>query len=73
MDYRGRVLVEVISDMDNALKSTSVNPIRQKKPEFKDTEYILFGIFISANMIHPHDKPIQFEVSIGKGLLFMIE
>ena len=59
-------MVEVASDLDYPLTSVRHDIITQPvKIDLAQEEYVLFGVFISANMIHPHDQPVEFEVSIG--------
>ena len=60
-------MVEVISDLDHALTTVRQDTITQpSRTDLVQEELILFGVFISANMIHPHDKPVEFELSIGQ-------
>ena len=63
--YRGRVLLEVNSDLDHALHAAKGEKIHPFKRELSQEKFILFGFLTSATMIKPHDQPVQFEVSIG--------
>lgn len=29
-------------------------------------DFVLVGVFFSATKIHPHDQPVEFEMSIGQ-------
>lgn len=74
MAYRGRILVEVISTLDQTLPRTIVQDINSsdwsRKIDLNSNSitqwYKLFGIFLCANMVQPGDKQVEFEISIGK-------
>ena len=72
--YKGRILVEVNSDLDHTI-SKPENPQTILDSESKKiSEYIngtrepykLIGVFFSASMVQPHDSVVEFELSIGK-------
>lgn len=59
--------MEVSSDLDYTLSVAKGDRILHcVKNDVLQVEYVLFGILISATMIHPHDKPVQFEASLGQ-------
>ena len=59
-------MVEVESDLDYPITSVRHFIIAQPvKTDLAQEEYVLFGVFISANMIYPHDQSVEFEVSVG--------
>lgn len=73
MAYRGRVLLKIAFTPNVTLPKPVVQDVNTKDIKLTalrslDTvkEHKLFGIFFSANMIHPHDKLVEFEISIGK-------
>ena len=60
-------MIEVTSDMDHAFVSVRQAKITQpNRTDLAHEEYVLFGVFIAANMISPHNQPVEFEVSIGQ-------
>ena len=73
MAYRGRVQLKIAFTPHATLPKPIVQDASPEDARFtanrlQDTvkEHKLFGIFFSANMIHPHDKLVEFEISIGK-------
>lgn len=55
------------TDLDHPLTVSRAEPIGLINTDLLlSEEYVLFGILISATMIHPHDQPVVFEASIGQ-------
>ena len=70
MAYRGRILVEVNSDLDHTISEPinqqMISGIKKELYVIEKISYKLMGVFFSATMVHPHTDMIEFELSIGK-------
>lgn len=75
MAYRGRILVEVTSDLDSTLPKMikqNIDPAECVRRELDanfggyNENYKLMAILLSANMVYPNDDLVEFEVSIGE-------
>ncbi len=68
--YRGRILVEINSDLDHTIPKPIVQEMvysKSQQPSYGVRKpYKLFGVFFSATSVRPHDDLVEFEVSIGK-------
>jgi hypothetical protein len=64
--YRGRILVDIFSVLDRTLTKTIVRGFNPADRFQRMDKYKLMGIFFNANMVHPSDKQVEFEISIGK-------
>ena len=77
--YRGRILVEVITILDKTLPkvipaqriNSSDMHQRVALNNSMTQAYKLMGVFFSGNMIHPGNKEVEFEISIGKSLFLL--
>ncbi len=69
--YRGSILVEILSRSGTTIppepQRINSSNIQRGLKQIGGTpvSYKLIGIFFSANMIHPRNKLVEFELSIG--------
>ena len=74
--YRGRILIQITSTQYESLPhdevivqpiSPSVSTRLFQEANFSyPKKYKLFALMLSANMVHPHNDAVEFEVSIGE-------
>ena len=77
MTYRGRILVQITSTLQRSIQASDevrkleISPeecsqLHSKANYNYPQKYKLFALLLSANMIHPHDHDVEFELSIGE-------
>lgn len=81
MQYRGRILVQITSTLQRSTHQISLPTDEVSMLKISDLEskrlhleanynypqkYKLFALLLSANMINPHDREVEFELSIGE-------